>query len=96
MAIIGDDDRGRTDSASVLHIRNSGGHPGRDWTGVSCVYCGEPIASAPGQSGTAFYGCPRGCNSPSGGGVTKKTIQDVQRELNQKRSWKERASLKER
>ena len=97
MAIIGDDDRGRTEMAGKQRSKNSGGHPGKDYRGVSCIICGEVMDYIfPGQNGTATHGCPNGCNNSSGGGVTQKTIKDVRRELNQNRGWKERASLKER
>lgn len=95
---IGDDEGFRTKSVSARRVPNTGGSSGSSPFGLTCPFCGEVMDNLfPGQNGPAFYGCPRGCNQPSGGGVTRRTVQDIQRELNQnRRNWKERASLKER
>lgn len=96
MANIGESNNGLTKEVKKLRPKKSGGQS-KDCRGVSCINCGEVMDSLfPGQSFTAIQDCPNGCNNSSGGGIAKKMVQKIQQELNQKRSWKERASLKER
>jgi hypothetical protein len=93
-----DDETGRTKAARTRH--SGGANPStytKIPTGVSCLYCGEDMSKLhPGETGTAYSGCPR-CSNVSGGGVNKKTVDETRRSLDRTRlSHRDRMSLKER